>query len=398
MGATTDFEKLRKRRRRIRLIQRISALAGIVLLFAGILSLNDILVSGGTLARLRDFVGGLGGGGYPIAAPGGTLREVGALGGDVAVLNDTNLYIYNDKGKEMLSLQRMSENTVMLAAGGRVLTYDIGGNSFLLHTRQTRLLEGSHDQPLEAMALSESGGYALASPSNQYAAQVTVFNGRFEQSFQWLSNELVSALALHAAGDTMAAACLGATGGVLESAVCLFSLDYDRELARVAFPDELILELNYMGDALGVLTDRGYHVLGAAGERLASHSFAGEQLLLARFTGGYAVFLCENPEARTQRLLLFDAAGQLLATFSPDSRVRDIALGESVYLLTDSEIRRLDPQLQSEGSLPAGGASRILLAGDKLYAFTAEEIRQYDIDELRGATAGRDSQAESYTP
>ncbi len=379
MSNAMDFNKIRKKRKRTQLFKRMGVLLGLALILLVLLSLNDMLVQEGALTRMRDFFGGMGGSGYPIPAPGGVLREVMALDGDVAVLNDTNLYLYNKKGKELLNLQRMSDNTIALTAGGRILTYELGGTRYKIHTRQSLLLEGEHEHPITAMALGERGDYAVVSSSKQYAAQVTAYSPRFEMAFQWSSNELVTGVALHPKGGGMAASSVGAWEGVLRSSIYFFAFNTDKELAKVDFTDQLILWMAYLGDnQIGVLTDKSYHILDGQGNLLAELSLAGERPVALRSNKGELLLLCENPEARSQTLLLVDSKGKELGRLHPGQKVRDMQVGGSVYLLTDDGIVRCDKTLSPVATSPITGVNRILLANQVLYGFTAEEIQMLD--------------------
>ncbi|HHY53480.1 MAG TPA: hypothetical protein GX499_09620 [Clostridiales bacterium] len=389
MTNAMDFNKIRKKRRRAQLLKRMGALLGIVLILMVILSLNEMLVQEGILTRMRDFFGGLGGSGYPIAAPGGVLREVMAVEGDVGVLNDTNLYLYNNRGKELLNLQRMNDQTIALTAGGRILTYELGGTKYRIHTRQSLLLEKENDHAITAMALGERGDYALVSSSKQYTAQVTVFTPRFEMAFQWSSNEMVTGVALHPKGGKMVASGVGALEGVLRSAVYFFSFDSDKELAKVEYPDQLILWIAYLDDNhIGVLTDTHYYVLDGEGNQLTEFSFDGENPTALQCHKGDVLLLCENAEARSYTLLLVDARGKELGNLQLEQKVRDMQVGgDGVYLLTDQEIVRLDKTLSPNGAKPVSGVNRILLANEVLYAFTSEEIQALDSFGTAQATA-----------
>ncbi len=379
MSNAMDFQKIRKKRQRTQMFKRMGVLLGLALTLLVILSLNDMLVQEGVLTRMRDFFGGMGGSGYPIPAPGGILREVMALEGDVAVLNDTNLYLYNKKGKELLNLQRMNDNTIALAAGGRILTYELGGTRYKIHTRQSLLLEGEHEHAITAMALGERGDYAVISSSKQYTAQVTAYSPRFEMAFQWSSNEMVTGVALHPKGGRMAAASVSTWEGVLHSSVYLFAFDTDKELAKVDFTDQLILWIAYLGDnQIGVLTDKSYHILDGQGNLLAELSLTGERPVALRSHKGELLLLCENAEARSQTLLLVDAKGKELGRLHPGQKVRDMQVGGSVYLLTDEGILRCDKALSAVATSPMTGVNRILLANQVLYGFTAGEIRVLD--------------------
>ena len=376
MGQATDFDKLRRKRRRGRLIRRIAVLVAVLLGALIVLSLNDMLVDVGVLHYINDFFADFGGDGYPIPAPGGTLRDAKSLGANIAILNDTNLFIYNKRGKELQGVQRMNDGTILLTAGGRALTYDVGSARFRLFSRSNILLEGESEYAITSAALGRKGNYAIVTSHKQFTAQATVFDPAFELEFQWSSNELVAGLALSPDGDSMAAGCVGAQGGVLCSTVLLFSFDRQNEIARLEFMDELLLHLEYVSDKkVGVLTDRGYHIMDDTGKLAASRSFGGERLVESRFEGGAALLLCENPESRTQTIILLDKNGAELGVLRTGIRVRDMQLGaREVYLLTEEGIAVYDMELSHKQTVEAGGVMRILLAADTLYCLTPEQI------------------------
>ncbi|MDR2909244.1 MAG: DUF5711 family protein [Oscillospiraceae bacterium] len=377
MAETHDFEKLRKKRRRGILLRRIAVLFAISLAVMGVLSLNNLLVSFGSAGTMSDFLRGFGGGGYPIEAPGGSLRDVREVNGDIAIINDTNLYIYNDRGKEMLNIQHPGENAILLAGGGRVMTYAVGETGYRIYSRSTQLLDETGKYPLTAAAMGETGNYALVSATRQYAAQVTVYDVKFEQVFQWSSSELVAGVALGPGGKMMAAGCVGASGGIISSSVQLFSFDQKSAVARLDIPGELIAMIEFLSDSLlGILTDKGFHVMDGSGKITATTSFGGESLKAERTDGyGDVLILTESAGSRTQTVRLIDSSGEERGRFHPEAWVLDMQLGgREIYFLTVEGIICCDRELKPVMTIESGGASRILAAGGRVYYFNPEEI------------------------
>lgn len=376
MGQAMDFDKLRKKRRRTQLIKRVSIIAAVLAVILVIMSLNNILINVNIINQMSDFFGGLGGSGYPVSVPGGVIRSTKGLDNDLVVLNDTNMYIYSNKGKELLNVQRMSDSTILLTGGSRTLTYDIGGTKFRIHSRSNLLLDGESEYALNMAAIGENGSHALVCSSKQYTTQITVFDSRFEQKFQWFSNELVTATGLSPKGDRLAAGTVGASGGLIQSSVFLFAFDQPQEIAKVSFSEELILNIQYTGEKqFGVLTDKGYYVLDDSGNTIGSYSLGGAQITDTAFYDGNLLLLCVNSESRTQTVLLIGPDGKERGAMNLTQTALDIEVDkQGVYLLTGEGIAAYDYTLNLQYTREVMGVSHIQSAGGTLYYFTSEEI------------------------
>jgi len=381
MGKAMDFEKIRKARRRGIFLRRLVILAAIMIGIFSIMSLNNLLVHWQFPTLANNFLQGFGGPGFPLQAPGGTLRDVKALGSDIVVLNDSNLHLYNRRGRELLNIQRISENTILLTTGNRMLTYSNGSPAFQIHFQNRLIFEAEHDNPIISAALGARGNYALVSSTMQFTSQVTVFTERFEQYFQWSSSELVAMVALNARGTEMAAGSIGASGGQFLSTVFLFAFDNTEVVRRLELPGELILDLEYLSnDRIGIITDKGLRIMDAGtGMLINSYDISAGRIALARMSGEYILLLNENPEYRAQTVILLSAMGVELGRSEPETPVRDMQVGGGrVYVLTSGGVLRYGNGMNLTGEAQQTGIQRILLAGNALYYFTGDEIRVMD--------------------
>ena len=377
MGKAMDFQKLRSRRRRGIFLKRLIILGVIVAGVFAVMSLNTFLVAWQLPTQVTGFLQGFGGPGYPVHLPGGALRDVKALGNDVAVLNDGNLFLFNRNGREMLSVQRVHENTVLLAGGNRMLTYSVGAPGFQIYLQGRLLLDGEHSGSILAAALGERGNYALVSSSIQHVSEVMVFDEQFEQRFGWGTRELVAFVDLDPRGTGMAVGSVGVRGGELRSTVSIFDITVEEEPIRVDFADELILSLSYLGHAqIAVITDKGLRVLDAArGNLLGRYDLTGGRVSLSRVSGEHILLYIEDPRYRQMRAVLFGARGQELGQVSLEMEARDMQVGgRGVYILTAVGVRRFDLAMNPQGKIERSGIARILLAGNVLYYVSQEEI------------------------
>jgi len=391
MAKATDFQKLRKRRQRNILLRRLFILVAVVVALFAVLSLNNLLVNQQFPTVVNNFIQGFGGSRFPIRAPGGILRDVQPLGNDIVVLNNTNLHVYNRNGRELLGVQHMSDSTVMLTSGNRMLTYTFGGTGFNIYFQNRMMLDGEHDNPIRVAALGERGNYALVSSTWQFASQVTVFTEQFEQHVRWDTSELVAMVALNPRGTEMAAASIGAQGGQLRTTISLFDFSTSSVKAQLELTGELILGLEYLNDAhIAVITDGGLRVINSANGRVInSYDISAGRLVLTRMNSEHILLLNENSEYRTQTVILFNTRGEELGRTEPGSMVRDMQVGSAgVYVLTAQGIGRYDHTMSHIEKVEQGGILRILLAGNTLYYFTEEEIRVLSTRPVNQPTRG----------
>ncbi|MCL2578885.1 MAG: DUF5711 family protein [Oscillospiraceae bacterium] len=377
MRQAMDFNKMRAHRRRGIFLKRFFILAAIVAAVFVVMSLNTFLVAWQFPTQVTGFLQGFGGPGFPIQVPGGVLRDVKALGNDVAVLNDSNLFLYNRNGRELLSVQRMNENTILLARGSRLLTYSNGSRSFQIHFQGRLLLDTDHTNPIISAALGERGNYALVSSPMQHASEVLVFSEQFELLFEWSTHELVVLVDLDPRGGGMAAGSVGARDGELRSTVSLFDMTTTNDPTQVEFRDELILALEYLDHTrLAVITDKGLRVINATtGQMIDSYNIQSGRISLSRISGDYILLFEEDPQYRLMTAILFDGRGRELGRAELEAGARDMQVSErGVYILTPVGVERFDHAMNPRGKVDRSGIHHILLAGNILYYFTAEEI------------------------
>ena len=378
-----DFQKMRKRRRRKIHMRRMAILAIIIIAIFAVMSLNNMLVHWQFPTLVSNFFQGFGGPAFPIRVPTGAMRDVRPLGGDIAILTDANLHVFNRNGRQLLSIHRVNESTIMLANGNRMLTYTIGSPDFSIHFRNRLVHDGHHGDPIRTAALGERGNYAIVSSTWRFTSQVTVFDDDFDQKIEWNTSEWVAMVALSPRGNQMSAAVIDAQGGQLRSTVLLFNLEEEGQPTQLEFIDEFILGLEYLSDThIAAITDRGLRIISAGdGRLLSSYDIRAGQIAMSRMGGGYILLLNENPEYRTQTVILFNARGDELGRTGPQNLVRDMQVGSAgVYILTIQGVARYDHTMQRTGETEQSGVMRILLTAHNLYYFTDEEINVMRID------------------
>lgn len=375
MNKAVDFNTIRKRRQRTVAIKRLIALAGIMLLIAAVLFLNNLLVEVSITTKISDFFNGFGGPGYPVPAPGGEIRDVRGIGGDLAILCDNGVYVYNASGKTIQTIPQMSASAVMLTAPSRLFVYTTGGKSFGVYSRSKLVREAETEYPITGAAINDSGDWVILTSDKKYLSKAQVCNSRGEEIYSWCSSEFMAAAALSPSGDKLAVACVRTEGGVLRSQLNLFQIGVDHVAARAELPDELVLNIRYENDGrIFVLTDRSLYLYDFSGDRKKSYELGGK-LLQFDVRDRETLLLIGNEEGNGQRLVLLDAELKPLADESQTERVLSVRLGrDTVYVLRRDGIAALSKTLAEKSFFDQTGITNIGLSGNRLYYFTSEEI------------------------
>lgn len=394
-----DFNKLRKRRQRVQTIRRLLILVALTAAVAGAVFLNNVLVEQSVTTRISDFLGSFGGSGYPVPVPGGIIRDVGGVGDHLTVLNDTNLYIYSPKGRNVFNIQAMSDNTVMLTGDDRLLTYDVGAKKFAVHSRTKTLMEKELEFGIIAAGMNRRGDFALVTSSKQAICEIVAYNRKQAAIYHCsLAENLVSSVSISPKGTMMAAGWLnGSPEGVLQAGLNIYQFSNDEgPVATLTLADQLILDVRfYEEDRIGILTDREYLIAGADGSILSRYDLAGRQVAGIEVEGRLTLLLCENKDTRERELILLDGDNEEKATFSTDEKILDIALNSRrVYVLTEDNIRVFSHLMELQEVEPVQFVSRIQLVGGRLYYLDREEIWVLGMNREEESSDDEDSAAE----
>lgn len=392
-----DFNTLRKKRQRVTNIKRLAILAGLIVVVLLAVFLNNILVEESITTRISDLVSGFGGSGYPVALPGGVIRDIKHCDNHLAVLNDTNLYLYSIKGKQVGNFQQMSDNTVALASSGRMLTYDTGGKRYRVHSKSKTLHEQETEFSIITACLNERGDYAIVSSSKQFICEINVYNKRYEKVLERnFTSDLVSAVSLSPKGNVMAAGWINGRGGVLYSGVDLYPLYSEEKLATLELDDNFVLDVRFLEeDRIAVLTDRQYLIMDASGQLKHSYDFAGRQLGAIEQEGRTALLLLQDAETRRKDIVLLGDDLSEKAVYSTAAKTLDMAIAaKKIYLLEDDAIRTFDRELNEiEQPVPVQHASYIHAVAGRLYYLTRDEICVLGVSYAGGSSLASESDA-----
>lgn len=350
MGRTSQFDKLRRSRKRKRFFRRTAAaIAGAALMlacfmtFAVVYQLDLRSALENSLASLK------GGGGFPVSLTEVSVQALLPMGGDVAVVTGAGTYIYNGNGALLNSCLSSYRTPQTKTAGGKLLTYDLGGNGLRVDNKAKNLYTTTATGTLLAADIAPTGAIATVQSAPGVYAQVSAYNPRFELMYTWMvQDSYITGVSLSNRGGMMACAGLTMEGQHLVSLLRIHHFDQDEEVARVSLSDQLIVSMVWNDeDEIQVVTNRNLYLFSSEGEQLAMNPLPGELLTYENVPGGIYVAYGDYRDPAGVTVLSYTDDLEQAGSASLDRRLISITSdGNHVLILTEGQLYLGDPALR----------------------------------------------------
>ncbi len=350
MGRTSQFDKLRRSRKRKRFFRRTAAaIAGAALMlacfmtFAVVYQLDLRSALENSLASLK------GGGGFPVSLTEVSVQALLPMGGDVAVVTGAGTYIYNGNGALLNSCLSSYRTPQTKTAGGKLLTYDLGGNGLRVDNKAKNLYTTTATGTLLAADIAPTGAIATVQSAPGVYAQVSAYNPRFELMYTWMvQDSYITGVSLSNRGGMMACAGLTMEGQHLVSLLRIHHFDQDEEVARVSLSDQLIVSMVWNDeDEIQVVTNRNLYLFSSEGEQLAMSPLPGALLTYENVPGGIYVAYGDYRDPAGVTVLSYTDDLEQAGSASLDRRLISITSdGNHVLILTEGQLYLGDPALR----------------------------------------------------
>ena len=350
VGRTSQFDKLRRSRKRKRFFRRTAAaIAGAALMlacfmtFAVVYQLDLRSALENSLASLK------GGGGFPVSLTEVSVQALLPMGGDVAVVTGAGTYIYNGNGALLNSCLSSYRTPQTKTAGGKLLTYDLGGNGLRVDNKAKNLYTTTATGTLLAADIAPTGAIATVQSAPGVYAQVSAYNPRFELMYTWMvQDSYITGVSLSNRGGMMACAGLTMEGQHLVSLLRIHHFDQDEEVARVSLSDQLIVSMVWNDeDEIQVVTNRNLYLFSSEGEQLAMSPLPGELLTYENVPGGIYVAYGDYRDPAGVTVLSYTDDLEQAGSASLDRRLISVTSdGNHVLILTEGQLYLGDPALR----------------------------------------------------
>lgn len=288
-------------------------------------------------------------GAYPVDVSELNVISAAADRDRLVLLTDMSAVYYTSSGATLYSRQHGFASPRLSCAKDRCLIYDSGGSSLKIESAGKTLLEETLGSKILAADLSDSGVYAVATKSQGYNAEISLYSRSFvKQPFKWYtSDQEVIAVQVSPNGKLCAVATAAAEGGRLKSYLYLFDIRKVEQLAKLEYGGCLLLDLSFKGNSsVTAVGDTLVSFVEIAAPDAHKDLPFGDLSLETFYNGdasGIAMSFSRHGDAGSGKTVMYDPKGNLLFEGERDSRVSSLYVSKHyVTELTFSQVSMYD--------------------------------------------------------
>jgi hypothetical protein len=378
LAKTTQFDKLRKSRRRKRFFRRALGLLAALLIAAACLSAFAVIYQLDLRSGFENVLASMKRGpGFPVSLSEMNVHSLIPMGGDVAVFTSAGTYFYNTSGARMNSCLTSYRTPQAKAAGGKLLTYDLGGNGLRVDNKAKNLYNETAAGTLLAADLSETGALAVVETTPGATALVSAYNPRFELMYSWtVQDSYITGVSLSRRGEMMSCAGLTMEGQHILSLLRIHHFDQDEEAAKVPLSDEVIASMVWtdVGE-IQVVTDKNLYLFSKEGEQLAKAALPGQPITFENIPGAVYIACGDHRDPGGITVLAYDGSLKQVGSASISRRLLSLnADGDHLLVLAEGELYLADPLLREMKPRGREDLYQVTLAGNHIYGLTPDGL------------------------
>ncbi len=312
----------------------------VAIVVAAIITVN-IALPVGLIEYTGNFFSGLGTGkGFPVSISASASRNIASSGNDIVLLGDSSVMLYKKNGKIIFNRTHNFSNPAIVTSDSRILVYDRGGSSFRVENRTRLLYDIDIENEIITAGIAENGSFAIASYSDKYVSDVTVYSKNGDQKMQWHSSDRqVVSLALSRNGKYMSVGTLAAQGGEYISQILIFRVKDGKILTEQTYEKSVIASLNYnRGYVVGVFNNMLTSV-NTSGKRTDYTVENGKISCFAKNKNGVVISVQKFNDDENNIILIFNNAMKNIGTVDLDCPANAVSMkGKNVVALSNDSI------------------------------------------------------------
>lgn len=279
------------------------------------------------------------GDGYPYYFESTGVRNVVSVGSDLFVIGDDSTFLLDATARRFGEQQHTFSSPAVSSAGGRVLLFDVGENSYRVLSKTKILVEGQSTQKLLTGAIGKDGTLAIASRGESSQSKLTVYNKRHKEIFVWnCASENIVSTAVSADGKRAAVSVVGASDGELYSKVYIFDFEYNEPIASFSY-DSAVSGLAFLSGEHLLLTGKNVFTVIDGTKPILEEDLSLNTLscVYTDDSGCTAVSLSKYGSSASKLIRLYDRKGVLQFETEIDETVKGVSCDASyVSVLTDN--------------------------------------------------------------
>lgn len=259
--------------------------------------------------------------------------------GDLAVVNNGGVTLYNANGDVTLADSFSMSNPIACTGNRYFAVYDLGGYYLRIYNSFSLLYEENFSYPIQSVSMNDSGYFCVCTTEKSYHSAVLVYNNSFEQIYRWLSSDKFVTEAVLDNYNSLFVSAIRVEEGSLIGEVLQFDIGKDAPLYTHSYSEALPLSLKSQKRKTLFLNDSSLSLL-SQGEVEASYAFSSETLDMAAIGEKYsAIALNKILVGVNFELVILDEKCQKVNSLPFSVPILDMkAYDDFIFVLTRNEI------------------------------------------------------------
>ena len=348
----TQFEKIRKKRARKKVIKRVIYIICIfsVILFANMAYKNElyIKITEEIIIMYKNLKKGSG---YPNTINSSRINSIAKIGKSILLVDDSIIYIFNQNGYKTLYQKHNLNNPNAISNSNTALIYEHLGKKFKIYSKIKKIFDKELEYPIYNAAIANDGKLALITGSNRFLSSLEVWDQDYKKIFVWNSSDkYITSVSFSPNNKEFVVISLEVKDVEYVSTVTTFNINNDEKVSEVKLNDEVIISAKYKkNNNIVVVGKRNSYVISNKGKIKNKYSYNGKVLNSYDNDLQKVILIFDNYEKEKDNIItVLDVNLNELGSEKFGGDIKNIdSSNRKLHILTDKEILEfsIEPKL-----------------------------------------------------
>lgn len=326
---------------------------------------------------------------YSVDLRGNTIEERNfqILGDNILGLSDTHFNILAEKKENITAIPHNFAKTASKVNGNNIITYWDGGKKYHVGDKRNPVISTKEtSENIITASISESGVYAIVTKSNNFLAELTVYDSDNSEIYKYsFSDVFVSDIDISSDGKILAVSGIHVVDGDILTKLYVLSVTDTNPMQKIELEDNTVATVKIINEQNVVAIGNNYtSFINCFNGRRKDIDYNQRVLVTLSIKPNSAIVLVLSSviNSNNYNIQVFDTDGNIKSQFSVSHKVNSInTYDDIVAVLTGATIEIYKDTGEHYKSLEVDtDIKKILLKStDGVYALTFKNIKYFQL-------------------
>ena len=337
--------------------------------------LNTILPAG-IIRTVSNSLALIGTGNYPVSLESSDTLSVESMGSYYYILSDTSLSAYSNSGKKLYSYVHGFEKPILKCSKWGAMLFGQSENTVLIFDLKKLKKTIETKKAIINGNISDSGGYAVITQSDNYASAVTVYNRYGKELYEWYSAEdTVNSVTIAPNYKKIAVSSFKVVNGEYLSKVSVLNFESATPEYTEEYKGGLVYNLSSSASGrFTVVTSNGIDFIKWRKYSKTQYKNDYNITLLREASHGMVAVFSRESNRTDNKIAVFSKTGKMKFEFDFKGIISDIRFfGGHIYCMSDTDVFLIDETGKTVKKTSCGfGSVRLVVTGSNTVAVVTD--------------------------